>query len=103
MISKHTLGVKLSLQKMTSYLVYPNQPVLCCVGLLQHVQFKVFVPNLSIPHSVITRRALCRQQHHKFSKKRLLLAGTSTLVSAGFGFSEICHYECSTQTTGSIL
>lgn len=41
------------------YLVYPNQPMLCCVGLLQHIQFEVFVADLSVPHSVITRWSLC--------------------------------------------
>lgn len=45
------------------YLVYPNQPVLCCVGLLQHIQFKVFVPDLSVPHPVITWWALCKEDH----------------------------------------
>lgn len=49
--------------KFVVYLVYPNQPMLCCVGLFQHIQFKVLVPNLSVPHSVITRWTLCTWNH----------------------------------------
>lgn len=42
-----------------SYFVYPDQPVLCGVRLLQHVQLKVLVPDLSIAHAVVARRPLC--------------------------------------------
>lgn len=35
--------------------------MLCCVGLLQHVQLKVLVANLGVSHSVITWRTLCRE------------------------------------------
>lgn len=37
--------------------------MLRCVGLLQYIQFKVFVPNFSASHTVITRWALCREDY----------------------------------------
>lgn len=46
---------------LPTHLVYPDQPVLRGVGLLQHIQFKVFVPDFGVPDSVIARRTLCKE------------------------------------------
>lgn len=41
------------------YLVYPHQPVLGGVRLLQHVQLKVLVADFGVAHAVVARRPLC--------------------------------------------
>lgn len=44
------------------YLVYPDEPVLCSICFLQHIQLKVLVANLSVTNSVVTRRTLWKER-----------------------------------------
>lgn len=48
-------ATELKVQACRTDLVYPDQPVFCGVGLLKNIKLKVFVTNLSIAHTIISR------------------------------------------------